>query len=257
MKLTFLGTGTSTGVPMIACDCAVCSSTDPHNRRRRTSVYVEAAATRVVIDTPPDFREQALAYRIPRVDAVLVTHSHADHILGMDDIRRYNTIQQSVIPVYASPGSRRDLMKIFDYVLHPSIPPGTYRPELNFVEVVAPFQLGDMAVTPLAVAHGAADALGFHIAAEDRTLGYVPDCHDMSDQVVQKLAGVDVMVLDAVRYRPHATHLTVDESLTLLRRIGARRSFLIHMCHDLDHETVRKSLPPSVEISYDGLVLEW
>ena len=257
MKITFLGTGTSSGVPVIACDCPVCASPDPRNKRRRTNLYVEAAGVHVVIDTPPDFREQALTFRIPRVDAVLITHSHADHIFGLDDIRRYNTIQESVIPVYASPASCRDLNRIFDYVHNDSLPAGTYRPEVDFLDVTGPFEIGPLRIRPLGVVHGVAETLGYRIDAGGQTLGYVPDCKRMPESVVEALAGVDVMILDALRHRPHVTHFTVAESLAVLQRIRARRSFLVHMCHDLDHEQTQQGLPPGVEVSYDGLTVEW
>lgn len=257
MKVVFLGTGTSSGVPVIACDCPVCTSSDPRNKRRRTNLYVVAGGTHIIIDTPPDFREQALTFRIPRVNGVLITHSHADHIFGLDDIRRYNTIQRSAIPVYAGPATIRDLNRVFDYVRNPLLPEGTFRPNLDFTEVTGEFRIGSVAILPLVVVHGIAETLGFRLECEGRTLGYVPDCREMSEEIVGKLAGVDVMILDALRHRPHVTHLTVTESVETLRRIGARRSFLIHMCHDLDHEETQKSLPVSVEVSWDGLVVEW
>ncbi len=257
MKITFLGTGTSSGVPMIACDCPVCTSRDPRNNRRRTSLYVEAAGTHVVVDTPPDFRDQALAFRMPRVDAVLITHSHADHIFGLDDLRRYNTIQKSAIPVFAAPKAVRDLERIFDYIRNPALPNGTYRPKLDFRAVEAPFAVGGIRVEPVSVIHGIEHTYGYRMEADGRSLGYVPDCKEMPGEAIARLRGVDVMILDGLRDRTHATHLTVGESLSLLARIGAPRSFIVHMAHDLDHEETQRRMPVGVEVSYDGLRVEW
>lgn len=257
MKITFLGTGTSVGIPVIACDCAVCASSNPKNKRRRASLYVEAEGVAILIDTPPDFREQALAFRIRRVDAVLVTHSHADHVFGMDDIRRYNTVQGCAIPVYASPGVCRDLERIFDYVHNGSLPAGTFRPDVSFVPVSGVFPVGAIRVEPLPVEHGVAETRGFRLDAGGRTIAYVPDCKRMADEVIERVRGVDVMILDALRLRPHPTHVTLEESIALLQRIGAGRSFITHVCHDLEHDETQRRLPAGMAVAWDGLALEW
>jgi phosphoribosyl 1,2-cyclic phosphate phosphodiesterase len=257
MRIIFLGTGTSVGVPMIGCGCAVCASADPRNKRRRTSLYIAAGGVHVVVDTPPDFREQMLAFRVPRVDAVLFTHSHADHIFGFDDIRRFNTIQGAAIPAYSSRGTLADLKRIFDYVECNAGTPDTYLPEVDFRGIDGPFDLGGLHVAPLGVIHGRGTTLGFRFECEGRTLGYVPDCGAMPDDTLRGLAGVDVMILDGLRHRPHPTHLTVERSVALLERIGAKRSYLIHLCHDLDHEETQRALPAGMFVSYDGLTLEW
>ncbi len=256
MKATFLGTGTSSGIPVIGCECPVCTSTNPRNRRRRTSLYVEAGGQHILVDTPPDFREQALQYKLPRVDVVLFTHAHADHILGFDDIRRYNRMQDCVIPAYASTTTMTDVRRVFDYVGRHA-ESGFYRPRIDFQEVDDAFQVGPVTVTPLPVQHGPKPADGYLYEHDGRALGYVPDCKEMDDVTVQRLTGVDIMILDALRYRPHNTHLTVEESAELLCRIAAGRSLIIHMCHDIDHEEVQQVLPGDIEVSYDGLVLEW
>ncbi len=256
MKATFLGTGTSSGIPVIGCECPVCQSTDPRNKRRRTSLYVEAGGQHILVDTPPDFREQALQYKLPQVDAVVFTHAHADHILGFDDIRRYNRMQDCVIPAYASPTTMTDVRRVFDYISREG-EAGFYRPRIDFREARGAFQVGEVTVTPLPVKHGHKPADGFLFEHEERSLGYVPDCKSMDDAIVRCFAGVDVMILDALRYREHNTHLTVKQSIEILSRIRAGRSFIIHMCHDLDHEEVQQALPEGIEVSYDGLVLEW
>jgi len=254
MKITFLGTGTSSGVPMIGCDCPVCTSPDPRNRRTRTSLYVETGEQCLLIDTPPDFREQALACNVIRVDAVLFTHTHADHIFGLDDIRRYNTIQDSIIPAYASPTSLLDLERIFDYI-KPGGEPGLYRPRIEFKEFNGAFTLGNAQITPLSVEHGPMPTHGFRIDSAGRSVGYVPDCHAMPDDAVDALCGVDVMILDALKHTPHRTHFTVAECVSALERIGAVQSYLIHMGHQLDHAETEAALPDGMRLTYDGLVL--
>lgn len=257
MKLTFLGTGTSSGIPVIGCDCPVCTSPDPRNRRRRASLYLQAAGLHLVVDTPPDFREQALQFRIPRVDAVLFTHAHADHVFGFDDIRRYNTIQDSAIPAYGCADTIQSLNRIFDYIRLEKMP-GLYRPRIDYRTVTGPFEVGPIRITPVPVVHGPDATLGYRFDWEGRSLGYVPDCKFMPDASVEQFRGVDVMILDALRHRPHITHMTLAESVAVLQRIGARRSFIDHLCHDLDHEATQTALrPEGIEVPSDGLVVEW
>lgn len=254
MELLFLGTGTSVGVPMIGCDCPVCRSADPRNVRRRTSLYLTAGGAHILVDTPPDFREQALTFGLRRIDALLLTHAHFDHLFGFDDIRRFNTIQGHAMPVHASPETLREVQRVFPYVGTTSRT-GLYRPLAAFHPIEGPFHAGKVRVTPVAVEHGDAHTYGFRFDCNDRGAGYVPDCHFMSEAAVAAFRGVDVMVLDALRFRPHPNHLSVDESLGLLERIGAPRSFLIHLCHDLDHAALEAQLPAGVRVSHDGLRL--
>lgn len=240
---------------MIGCSCRVCRSQDPHNKRRRTSLYLEAGGVHVVVDTPPDFREQALQYRIPRLDAVLFTHSHADHIFGFDDVRRFNTIQDTTIPAYGSPATITDLKRIFDYVDSGEVVPGTYRPKIEFRKVSSPFDVGKIHVDPIPVEHGPKPTLGYRFRAQDLDLGYVPDCWRMTNETIRQFQGVDIMILDALRHRPHATHLTVADSVTVLQCIGAPRSYLVHMSHEVDHDETQQDLPEGIHVSYDGLAL--
>lgn len=257
MKVTFLGTGTSVGIPVIGCSCRVCRSSDLRNRRRRSSLYIEAGGFHVVIDTSLDFREQVLEYRVPRIDAVLITHSHADHIFGLDDIRRFNSIQGASIPVYASSGTIADLKRIFSYVDQAFPEPGVYRPQLAFQIIKGQFQAGPVTVEALPVVHGRTETYGYRLDWEGRSVGYVPDCKVMPAATVAAFKGVDVMILDGLRHVDHPTHLTVASALSLLGAIGAKRSYLTHICHDLDHEETQETLPPQVFLACDGMNLAW
>lgn len=255
MKMTFMGTGTSIGVPVIGCDCPVCRSTNPKNKRRRSSVHVETEGLDIQIDTPPDFRDQVLAYGILRVDAVLITHAHADHVFGFDDLRRFNTLQGGVIPVYGSETTLDEMRHIFAYAFKP-VPAGMYRPRVSLHPVAGPFSVGKIRVTPVSVNHGDAVMFGYRLDGGGRSLGYVPDCLSMSPDAVAVFAGVDVMVLDALRHKPHVSHSHLETSLAMLKKINATRSFLTHMCHDIDHDAVQANLPSGVELAWDGLVVK-
>jgi len=256
MKAIFLGTGTSAGIPIIGCCCPVCVSSDRRNRRRRTSLYLEAGGKHIVVDTTPDFREQAIDNQVPRVDAVCFTHAHADHIFGFDDIRRYNTIQDEVIPAYANADTIENLLRVFNYIGTEHVV-GHYRPRITFHVVDQPFNVGEILVTPVEVQHGHNTILGFRFDCEGRSIGYAPDCSAMTDAAIEAFRGIDVMILDALRLRPHLTHLTLEDSTALLQQIAARTSYIIHLCHDLDHEETQAKLPESCYVSYDGLTLEW
>lgn len=254
MELIFLGTGTSVGIPMIGCHCPVCSSADPRNTRRRTSLYVRTGQCAFVIDTPPDFRQQMLDFKIERLDAVVFTHAHADHIFGFDDIRRFNTLSGKVVPAYGDTATLDDVRRVFSYIGNQPEPQGLYRPLVDFVAVDGAFLVGDVRLTPLDVQHGR-KMTGYLMESGPLKVGYVPDCHVLPAATVSRLKGADVMILDALRYRPHPSHLCVEESLALLGEIGAKASYLIHLCHDLDHEELAAGLPPGVQVSYDGLKL--
>lgn len=256
MRAVFLGTGTSVGVPAIGCDCPVCRSADRRNRRLRTSLYLETPQTHLVVDTTPDFREQVLSNGIRRLDAVLFTHSHADHVFGLDDVRRFNTIQKCVIPAYGAPGTMADIQRIYAYVDDTPSSDGISKPRIAFRTIDGPFRINDIRIEPLTVLHGSVETLGFLFRSRGRSLAYVPDCAEMPATTLDAVHGVDVMILDALRRSGHKTHLSLDQSLSLLERIEAGKSYIVHLCHDLDHETTQACMPAGMFVSYDGLVLD-
>ncbi len=222
-------------------------------------MLVESDGQHVLIDTPPDLREQALEYRVERVDQVLITHAHADHVFGFDDLRRFNTLQRAAIPVHGSQSTIKDMRRIFDYVLGPP-EPGVYRPQVVFQEVAfgQAVSFGSLRIIPFAVEHGRMETFGYRI--EDAcgcSVAYAPDCSGMDQTPIRRLRHLDVMILDALRDRPHGSHLTLNDSVKYLQRIGARRSFVTHLCHDLEHADVVRRLPDGMDVPWDGMTLAW
>ena len=252
-RVTFLGTGTSAGVPMIGCECAVCRSDDPRDKRLRPSIFVDVPdRAAILVDTTPDFRQQALTHRISRIDAVLFTHSHADHILGLDDIRRFNWIQGGPVPCYATASTWSDIRRTFHYAFDGIARLGGGIPRIDAREIDGPFSIADVRVVPVPLWHGNTPILGFRFGS----FAYLTDCNRLDDAAWTLVAGVDTVVLDALRDKPHSTHFTVAEALAAIDRIGPRRAFLTHMSHDLGHAGTNARLPRGVELAYDGLVLD-
>ncbi len=255
MKFTFLGTGTSHGIPMIGCSCEVCSSADPRNKRRRCSLYVVSEGRHIVVDTPPDFRDQVLSFGVERVDAVFLTHPHADHIFGFDDVRRFSTLQDEHIPVYGSTDTIRLMRRKFDYVDRPSYGFESV-PRVQFSEQNRPVSVGKAAVTPLPVWHGKELIYGFLIDGDGRRLGYVPDCSSIPDDTMALLENMDVMILDGLRPEKHPTHFTIDQSVEQLGKIGAKQSFVTHLTHRSEHHELQTQLGDAVTVPWDGLKVE-
>jgi phosphoribosyl 1,2-cyclic phosphate phosphodiesterase len=250
MKLTLLGTGTSTGVPSIGCDCETCTSDDPRDKRLRVSVLVEHDGRAVLVDTSSDFRQQALRHGIRRLDAVLVTHCHADHIFGLDDIRPLN-FRHGALGVYANETAWRDIRRIFKYVFEPSHFGGGL-PQVNAHTVVpgAPFSLGpDLRVTPVEVIHGRLPVIGYRF----NDFAYLTDLSEIPAASKALLGGLDVLVLDCLRIRPHPTHLWLERSLAYVEELRPRRAFFTHMAHDILHARDSALLPAGVEWGFDGL----
>jgi phosphoribosyl 1,2-cyclic phosphate phosphodiesterase len=251
-RVTFLGTGTSHGVPMIGCACPVCRSEDPRDQRWRPSLAIEVAGgPALLVDTSPDLRAQALRYGVARVDAVLFTHPHADHLLGLDDIRRYNTLQQAAIPCYGDPETIAEVRRVFQYAFAPRQHGGGV-PRLKLFPLVGPASFGPLAVTPVPILHGRLPIYGYRFGS----FAYLTDCSAIPDDSWPLLDGVRVLAIDALRDRPHPTHLTVAQALEVAERLRPERTLLTHICHDLGHAETTARLPGGVELAYDGLVLE-
>jgi phosphoribosyl 1,2-cyclic phosphate phosphodiesterase len=257
MKVRLLGTGTSTGIPVIGCTCPVCTSSDPRDRRLRCSCYVEAEGVHLVIDTGPDFRQQALTYAIPRVYAVLLTHHHFDHIVGLDDLRPYCFDTEVPIPCYARANTAQVVERMFGYVFGDGSYPGVSNLVLRTVDdaftVRSRYDPEHHAkVLPIEVDHGTLPMLGFRIGG----FAYVTDTNNIPGSSMDLLADLEVLVLDALRDRPHPTHYTIDEAVEVAQRIGARSTFLVHMTHTVSHAETDARLPEGVALAYDGLTLD-
>jgi phosphoribosyl 1,2-cyclic phosphate phosphodiesterase len=247
-----MGSGTSTGVPVIGCACAVCRSADPRNRRTRPGVRLDLAGGTAVIDTSPDFREQAMRFALERVDAVLYTHAHADHVFGLDDLRVFNFRQRAAIPCYGSADTIARLRQIFAYVFEDG-PEGGGRPKLDLVTVRAEFELLGERVVPVPVWHGGMEVYGYRVGG----FVLVTDVNRVPEETWRVLAGAEVLILSALRYRPHPTHFNFEQAIEVARRVGARRTIFTHIAHEVDHADLRVALPPGVEIGYDGLVVDF
>ncbi|MEO6392478.1 MAG: MBL fold metallo-hydrolase [Pyrinomonadaceae bacterium] len=253
MKLTFLGTGTSTGVPSIGCECETCVSTDPRDKRLRVSVLIEHAGTSVLIDTSSDFRQQALRVGIKRLDAVLITHCHADHIFGLDDIRPLN-FRHGSLGLYANERAWKDIRRIFQYVFHPTHFGGGL-PQIvpHTVATGAKFCFGpDLTVTPLEVIHGELPVMAYRL----NDFAYATDLSNIPPATLDGLRGLDVLALDCLRVKPHSTHLWLEKALAYVDELKPRRSYFIHMSHDILHARDSHLLPDGVEFAFDGLVVE-
>ena len=257
MELTFLGTGTSTGVPQLRCGCEVCRSTDPRDRRLRTSALVETGGKRILIDCGPDFREQMLRHGVrsvgDRLDALLLTHQHYDHVGGIDDLRPYCYGIEPGFPIYCQGDVVRDLRARLPYCFSEHPYPGVPRIDLHEIKAGIPFQAAGVEVLPVGVNHYLLDILGFRIGA----LGYVTDAKKIPDATVEALKGVDTLVINALRHTEHLSHLSLEEALEMVRRIGPRVAYLTHISHQLGlHAEVEPALPEGVRLAYDGLKIK-
>ena len=253
--LTFLGTGTSQGVPMIGCDCVVCGSTDPRDNRLRSSIYVQTPECSWVVDTGTDFRTQALRENIRTVDAVIFTHSHTDHIMGFDDLRRFSHARGSM-PVYASAETMRDLERVFQFAFKTPDPfPWYLKPEPHVID--GPFELGRTLITPLPVPHGDSIVNGYLFSrGGEKLVAYLSDCSGVTDAIVDLIAHVKVLIIDALRDKPHPTHLSVEQALEVALRVQPETTYFTHISHELP-QAAEARLQVSAHIAYDGLKLRF
>ena len=252
MAITILGSGTSTGVPLIGCDCNVCTSTDRRNRRTRSSILVSSEAGNILIDTSTDLRYQALKNGIRKVDAVLFTHAHADHVHGIDELRSFNFIQKGPIPCFGNEVTLGRIQTMFSYIFKGADSGGGI-PQLIMNEVAQTFTLLGEEITPVEVLHGELPILGYRIA----DMAYITDCSEIPAASMEKLKDLDLLILGALRYRPHNTHFTVDEAVNVVNELKPARTLLTHLGHDLDYERALALLPETVGLAYDGMTIEF
>lgn len=264
MKVTVLGSGTSQGIPIIGCKCPACSSLNPKDKRLRVSVFIETDITlnnlrvlnkpvRILIDTSPDFRQQMLLNNITDIDAILYTHYHIDHIMGLDDIRQINQLQKKYVEIYANLETAQKIKQTFSYIFDENTFKGGGIPLVNLHEIdLKPFDVMGQKVIPIEYMHGPTMVYGFRIG----DIAYMTDCNFIPEQEYEKLKGLKVLILDALRYRPHQTHYSIDEAVAAAQKINAKQTYFTHMTHDIVHDETNAKLPSRIELAYDGLTFE-
>jgi|SRR4051812_7692808 phosphoribosyl 1,2-cyclic phosphate phosphodiesterase len=256
MRLTFLGTGTSFGVPQIGCDCAVCRSTDPRDQRTRSGAILEASGSTILVDTPPELRLQLIAGGFSNVDAVVYTHEHADHINGIDDLRIFSVRRRDPLPIYGPEETLERLRSSFNYIFDDAVRPyeGTSKPSLRLHETQPgrPMTVAGVEMLPLAFQHGHLRVFGYRFG----NLAYITDVKSIPPAERERLQGLDVLVLNALWWRPHPTHLSITEAVETARALGARRTYLTHLTHETGHADLEKKLPQGIFPAYDGLTVE-
>ncbi len=250
-RITFLGTGTSHGIPMIACHCPVCTSDDDRDKRTRCSLHVQVPQGDIIIDTSPEFRLQCIANNVTNVDAVFFTHTHADHIFGLDDIRRFTHGKRPPIPCFASKTSLKSLKTVFSYAFAELDEYYSERPRLSAVTVEGPFELLGKTIIPLTLEHGRESILGYRID----NWAYCTDCSTIPPQTRRQLQNLDVLIIGGLRYTPHPTHFNVDQALAAIDQIKPKRAYLTHIAHEIMHADLEPKLPSGVHLSYDSLKL--
>jgi len=254
LTITFLGTGTSQGVPVMGCDCATCRSADPRDNRTRSSIYVRTPECAFVVDTGPDFRAQALREKLSHLDAVVYTHAHTDHIMGFDDLRPFFPGSRP-LPVYASASTISDLERVFLFAFSGENRfPGYLHPEAH--AIADTFRLGETELTPLPVPHGKTTVFGYLFTRRGEYLAaYLSDCKEVPAPVIERIRGVRHLIVDALRHKPHPTHMNIDEALAVAAQVQAEQTWFTHLCHEVKHADLEPALPPGVRIAFDGLQL--
>lgn len=254
LRITVLGSGTSTGVPSVACDCSTCRSSDPRDKRLRTSLLVQSGTTTIIIDTSPDFRQQMLTHNVMHIDAVVFTHHHFDHIGGFDDIRPYNFRDQKPLPIYAMQKTVDVLMSTFPYAFQEpeQIGGGVPQVDIHCIDD-QPFTIGDITLVPIPMMHGKIRVNGYRIGP----MAYCTDTNFIPDSSMGLLMGLEVLILDGLRWKTHNTHYTIDEALSVVDQLKPRMTYLTHIAHQVEHSVGDKYLPPHVRLAWDGLQLEF
>jgi len=251
--LTFLGTGTSVGVPVIGCNCDVCKSPDPHNNRTRASLFVSTPEIKILIDSGPDLREQALRENISEIDAVLYTHSHLDHVVGFDELRAFCWGKKEPLPLYASQSCLNVLINMFGWAFQTDNTHGGYiKPDPR--PISKPFPIGDLTIHPLPVIHGTVETHGYRIDTRDGfSFAYLPDVKSIPEPTMKLLGKLDLLIIDSLRNAPHSTHLSLPEALVIIESLSPKRTILTHISHEMDHATLAASLTKNISPAYDGL----
>ncbi len=254
MKITFLGTGTSQGIPFIGCPCAVCTSPNKKDNRLRSAIWIEANGASIVIDSGPDFRYQMLRARVNKLDAIIFTHGHKDHIAGLDDIRAYNYFEQKPIPVYATGETQEALRREYAYIFTNVTYPGIPQIEMNTINAQDAFTINGVTITPIRVLHYKMEVLGFRIG----DFSYITDANYIAPEELAKVGGSKAMVLNALRHEPHISHYTLAEAIDVAKSTGVPDTYFTHISHQLGlHDAVDSALPPGMHLAYDGLVLNF
>lgn len=252
VELLFLGTGTSAGVPMIGCKCDVCTSTDPRDKRMRPSVVISYGDTRVLVDTTPELRLQCIANNVDRIDAVVFTHAHADHIMGLDDVRRFNYSKGGPLDLWADERAFTTIQHCFSYAFKPLDPQiDVFRPQLVHRRIDGPFEINGVRWTPVPLMHGKLEVKGFRVGR----MAYCTDVNFIPAESFELLRDLEVLVLDALQYKKHVTHFSVDEAIEAARRIGAKQTLFTHIAHSLPHELTNRALPQGMRLAFDGEIV--
>ena len=251
-RITILGSGTSTGVPLIGCDCQVCLSSDARNKRTRSSILISLEAGNILVDTSTDLRYQALKNCIKSVDAVLFTHAHADHVHGIDELRSFNFLQKSAIPCYGNALTLERIETMFSYIFRGNSSNGGGIPRLTMNEASAEIDMLGESIIPIEVLHGELPILGYRFSG----FAYITDCSQIPDSSMEKMEGLDLLILGALRHKPHSTHFSIDEALDVIKKLKPKKALLTHLGHDLDYEKMMTWLPEDVGLAYDGMTID-
>ncbi|HHT9125587.1 MAG TPA: MBL fold metallo-hydrolase [Candidatus Brocadiia bacterium] len=251
MNIIFMGTGTSHGVPMIACDCKVCTSDNPKNYRTRSSILISENSHNILIDAATEFRLQCIRNNVRRLDAVLLTHPHADHIFGLDDVRQFNWVQKEEIPVYGTEDTVKTVRNIFSYVFNDKHALGS-KPRFSLNTLSGKLNLFNQEIIPIDVSHGSEMATGYRIGG----FAYITDVSAIPESSIKKLKGLDVLVLGALRYTPHPKHFTIQQAVKIVQELHPKQTFLTHIAHEIEHEETNSALPEKVRLAYDGLEIK-